>query len=433
LQLADSRLGLMPRQRAASRLADVLAGGDFIPFGASDIQDSRDRALANRLVTTALRRHGHINAVMGRLLDRGPPKHAGSFEAHLRLGIAQLLYLPELGEHSAVHLAVEAIKRDFRARRYAPLMNAALRRAQAEAEQLRALPPEMLLPRPLQEQWARQYGPEAVTSATENLVAGAALDLTLKDDDSALVEALGARRVLADTVRIAERDKAVSDLPGYSEGRWWVQDLAAAIPARLMNARAGGRVLDLCAAPGGKTAQLVKAGYQVTALDNNPGRLVRLRENLERLNYEAEIVEADAATYAPAEPFDGVLLDAPCTATGTFRRHPEVLWHRGAARIANRVELQRTFIRNAAACLLPGGVLVYCVCSLERAEGEDQLAWIGENVPELAFDPIDSGELGELGQAVASAGAVRTHPGLAVPGDKRGTLDGFFVARFRRR
>ena len=422
----------MPRQRAASRLAEVLAGGDFIPFSATDIQDGRARALANRLVTTALRRHGHINASMGRLLDRGPPKRAGSFEAHLRLGIAQLLYLPELGEHSAIHLAVEAIKSDFRARRYVPLMNAALRRAQAEAEQLRALPYEMLLPRPLQQQWAELYGPEAVRSATENLVAGAALDLVLKDDDPALIEALGARRVIADSVRIGERDKAVSDLPGYADGRWWVQDVAAAIPARLLNVTSGARVLDLCAAPGGKTAQLVKAGYGVTALDNNPGRIARLRENLRRLDYEAEVIEADAATYAPDERFDGVLLDAPCTATGTFRRHPEVLWHRGAARIANRVELQRTFMRNAAACLRPGGVLVYCVCSLERAEGEDQLDFVAENVPELALDPIDPAELAGLPEAVTPAGAVRTHPGLMVPGDSPGTLDGFFVARFRR-
>lgn len=423
----------MPRQRAATRLADVLAGADFIPYAASEIADNRDRALANRLITTALRHHGHINAAMGRLLERGPPKRAGGFEAHLRLGIAQLLYLPELGEHSAIHLAVEAIKRDSRARRYAPLMNAALRRAQTEAVALRALPVEMLLPRPLQQQWARDHGPESVVSASANLVAGAALDLTLKQDDPALVEALGARRMLADTVRIDARDRPVSELPGYEEGRWWVQDLAAAIPARLLDAAPGARVLDLCAAPGGKTAQLVKAGYRVTALDSNAHRLERLRTNLQRLRYEAEIVEADAATYAPDEPFDGILLDAPCTATGTFRRHPEVLWHRGAGRIASRVDLQRTFLRNAVRCLNPGGVLVYCVCSLERAEGEDQVGWVEEALPELAFDPVAPHELAGLSGAVTTAGTVRTHPGLNVPGDKPGSLDGFFVARFRRR
>ena len=210
-------------------MADVLAGGEFTPFTAAEIADGRDRALANRLVTTALRRHGHINAAMGRIFDRGKPKRAGSFEAHLRLALAQLLYLPEQGEHSAVHLAVEAAKRDGKARRYAGLMNAALRKAQAEAETLRALPAEMLLPRALQEGWARDYGPAAVTAATENLLTGAALDLTLRDDDPALIEALGARRVMADTVRIEKRDRPVTALPGYAEGRWCAD---AAPPSR---------------------------------------------------------------------------------------------------------------------------------------------------------------------------------------------------------
>jgi len=191
----DNRAGLKLRQRAAARLADVLAGGEFAPFSAAEIADGRDRALGNRLVTTALRRHGHINGAMARLLERGPPKRAGSFEAQLRLGLAQLLYLPEQGAHSAVHLAVEAVKRDPKASRYAALMNAALRRAQADADSLRALPREMLLPRALQQGWARDWGDEAVEAAIDNLLAGAALDLTLKDEDSELAAALGARLI----------------------------------------------------------------------------------------------------------------------------------------------------------------------------------------------------------------------------------------------
>jgi 16S rRNA (cytosine967-C5)-methyltransferase len=285
----------------------------------------------------------------------------------------------------------------------------------------------------LQQGWAAAYGEETVTAAVDNLIAGAALDLTLRDDDPALIEALGARRLFADTVRIEARDKPVSGLPGYDDGRWWVQDAAAAIPARLMKLKAGARVLDLCAAPGGKTAQLIKAGYRVTAVDNAAVRLARLGENLARLGFVAEIVEADATTYAPTTKFDGVLLDAPCSATGTFRRHPEVLWHRDAARIASRIELQRALIRAAINGLNRGGVLVYCVCSLEAGEGEGQLDWVARACPELEADPVAPAELGELDQAVTAAGAVRTHPGLAVPGDRRGTLDGFFVARFRRR
>jgi 16S rRNA (cytosine967-C5)-methyltransferase len=366
------------------------------------------------------------------LLERGPPKRAGSFESHLRLGLAQLLYLPEQGEHSAVHLAVEAIKSDPKARHLVRLMNAALRRAQAEAVALRALPVEMLLPRSLQHHWAEAFGPEAVIAAADNLVTGAALDLTLRDDDPALLAALAARRVIADTVRIDARDSPVAGLPGYAEGRWWVQDLAAAIPARLLKLVPGSRVLDLCAAPGGKTAQLCKAGYSVTALDNSPARLQRLGENLNRLGYAAEVIEADGTTYEPSQAFDGVLLDAPCSATGTFRRHPEVLWHRAASRVGTLIELQRRFIRAAVGCLNPGGVLIYCVCSLEQGEGEDQLGWIVKACPELVTDPIKPAELADLPGAVTVDGTVRTHPGLAVPGDRRGALDGFFVARFRR-
>lgn len=413
-------------------MTDVLEGGEFSPFTASEFADGRDRALANRLVTTALRHHGHLNAIMGHLLERGKPKGSGSFEAHLRIGLAQLLYLPEMGDHSAIDLAVEALKHDSKASRFGSLMNAALRRAQREAADLRVAPVEMLLPRELQKKWLKAYGTETIVSATDNLIAGAALDLTLRDDDPALIEALGARRIMADTVRIDERDSPVSGLPGYAEGRWWVQDLAAAIPARLLNIAAGSRVADLCAAPGGKTAQLIKAGHAVTALDSSATRLVRLNENLERLGYTAEVVEADAATWRPDRGFDGILLDAPCSATGTFRRHPEVLWHRGAERIQGRVELQRTLISNAISCLNPGGVLIYCVCSLERAEGEEQVEWMRGAHPEVVLDPISASELPALPQAVAKGGTVRTHPGVAVPGDKQGSLDGFFIARFRR-
>jgi 16S rRNA (cytosine967-C5)-methyltransferase len=190
-------------------------------------------------------------------------------------------------------------------------------------------------------------------------------------------------------------------------------------------------VLDLCAAPGGKTAQLVRTGYEVTALDRDAARLGRLRANLQRLGYAAEVVVADALDYAPAQPFDGVLLDAPCSATGTFRRHPEVVWHRDEAGLAGRVALQRRLIESATVCLNPGGVLVYCVCSLEPAEGERQAEWATQQGLEVV--PITPAELDGWADPVTEAGFVRTHPALRVPGEKGGTLDGFFVARFRRR
>jgi 16S rRNA (cytosine967-C5)-methyltransferase len=422
-------VGLDLRLIAAKRLGEVLAGDRFVPLGAAEIVEPRDRALANRLVTTALRRHGHLSLALKRLLERGLPARAGSFEAVLRLALTQLLYLPEMGDHSALFLAVEAVKRDRRARHLAKLMNAVLRRAQAEAETLRQMPMAALFPAALAERWREIYGAEALDRFGMALLEGAPLDLTLKD---AATDGLpGALPVFADVLRLDHRDRRVEELPGFAEGRWWVQDLAASLPARLLELPPGAAVADLCAAPGGKTAQLVKAGYRVTAVENDGTRLARLGSNLDRLGYRAELVEADARNFTPPALFDGVLLDAPCSATGTFRRHPEVIWHRTAADIGGRVALQRELLAAASRLLRPGGMLVYCVCSLEPEEGEAQARWAIENLPGIAPVPVSAAELAPLTGAATPAGYLRTHPAMTVPG-AGGTLDGFFAARFRR-
>lgn len=426
----DRPAGLAPRLVAALRLEEVLKGARFAPIGAGEIADPRDRALANRLVTTALRRHGHLDEIIGRLLDRGMPRRAGSFEAVLRLSLAQLVFLPELGDHSALYLAGEALRADGKAAHLKGLMNAVLRRAQAERETLASLPYELLFPEPVRRRWRDAYGQAALSRMAEALLEGAPLDLTLAVEDPELVAALGAEPVYADSVRVATPDRPVAELPGYAQGRWWVQDAAAALPARLIASGPGARVLDLCAAPGGKTAQLAKAGFAVTALDDDAERLDRLGSNLGRLGYKAGIVLGDATRYRPDEPFRAVLLDAPCTATGTFRRHPEVVWQRKADDIAGRVALQRKMIANAANCLAPGGVLVYCVCSLEPEEGEGQAAWVAEAVPQLEPLAIAPGEIAAPEGAITPEGWVRTVPGMTLP--VAGTLDGFFVARFRR-
>ena len=421
--------GLSLRITAAGRLRQVLGGSRFSPFTAAEIADSRDRALANRLVTTALRRHGHIDLILDELLDRGMPKKSGSFESVLRVALAQLVWLPDIGAHSAPFLAVEAVKRDTKAQHLASLMNAVLRRAQSNSARYSLLAPELLIPEPTRARWAKAYGTDAVAAFGEALLEGAPLDLTLRDDDDDLLFSLDAVPVIADTVRVTARDRAVEALPGFTEGRWWVQDAASAIPARLLGLPAGATVLDLCAAPGGKAAQLVKAGYAVTAVENDATRIPRLRENLARLGYTATIVEADAATWRPDTLVDGILLDAPCSATGTFRRHPEVILR--APDIAGRVALQQKLLINAAACLRPGGVLVYCVCSLEPEEGEDHAAWI-EKTLGLDVLPITPAEIGGFSAAISSGGTIRTHPAITAPGELGGTLDGFFVARFRK-
>ncbi|KQX38822.1 hypothetical protein ASD04_09215 [Devosia sp. Root436] len=424
--------GLKLRLVAAQRLKSVLAGDNFSPLTATDLADGRDRALANRLITTALRRQGQLNFIIHALLDKGMPGKSGSFEAVLRLSLAQLVFLPDLGAHSALFLAVEATKRDPKARHLSGLTNAVLRNAQANSAKYGMLSDDLLIPDTFGDTWLQAYGEEAIDGFSTALLAGAPLDLTLKSDDADLVASLGAEPVMADTVRIDQRDRPVEALPGFAEGLWWVQDAASAIPARLLGAKPGGRVLDLCAAPGGKTAQLIKAGYAVTALDSDAGRMERLKENLARLHYTAETVVADAGNYAPASPYAGVLLDAPCSATGTFRRHPEVIWHRSTGDVAGRVRLQRALLTNAFRCLDAGGVLVYCVCSLEPAEGEGQVEWALDALPGLDLWPVTPAELPGLEGAVTKRGLVRTHPGMS-PGGREGGMDGFFVARFRRR
>jgi len=419
--------GLALRLQAADRLQAVLGGASFAPLTAAELPDPRDRAVANRLATTALRYHGPIAKLAGELLERGMPKKSGRFEAVLHLSLAQLLFLPDLGDHSALFLAGEAMRADPKTQHLIKLMNGVLREAQRRRGSV-VVDAGALFPETLLVTWRSAYGDAAVEAFGRALLNGAPLDLTLKAGDPGLE---GAAPVLADTVRLTDRDRAVDQLPGFAEGRFWVQDAAAAIPARLLKLPAGAQVLDLCAAPGGKTAQLVKAGYAVTALDRDPARVARLSQNLKRLDYHPELVTADALDYQPDALFDGVLLDAPCSATGTFRRHPEVAWHRNPADITGRVDIQRRLIARAAACLKSGGVLIYCVCSLEPEEGEAQAEWATTQGLELL--PIAAEELDGWAAPVTKDGIVRTHPGLTVPGEKGGTLDGFFIARFRRR
>lgn len=380
------------------------------------------------MVTVALRRHGHLDHVLAALLERGMPKKSGNFAAILRLALAQLLFMPETGAHSAVHLGVEAMRRDPRSRHLASLTNAVLRRAQARTAEFTGLDPQLLIPEWLRKRWAKAYGDAAIAAFAQALIEGAPLDITAKDPEAAAM-ALGADRLYGDTIRLSERDRPLAELAGFAEGGWWVQDAAAALPARLVNLPAGARVLDICAAPGGKTAQLIKAGYRVTALDADETRLERLKSNLDRLGYEAEIIAADALAFEPDERFDAVLLDAPCTATGTFRRHPELLWQKRPADISDRAALQRRLIAQAAKCLNPGGVLVYCVCSLEPEEGDAQRE--AAEAAGLVPMPITAGEGEWPAGALQADGTLRSHPGLIV-GEKGGTLDGFHVARFRR-
>jgi 16S rRNA (cytosine967-C5)-methyltransferase len=282
-----------------------------------------------------------------------------------------------------------------------------------------ALPPPPTLPPHVAERWGERAGAIAA-----GLAEPPPLDLTLRDPSATAewAERLGGLLLAPGHVRLP-RGVAVSDLAGYAEGAWWVQDLAASLPARLLGQGQGGRALDLSAAPGGKTLQLAASGWQVTALDISGHRLGRLHENLARAGLSAEVIVADALTWEPDEPFDAILLDAPCTATGTARRHPDVLHRIGERQIAEMAELQARLVERAGGWLAPGGRLVYSVCSLEREEGEDQARRVS-----LGADPIRAEELPEW-LSPSPEGWLRTDPSILA---EHGGLDGFFVARFKR-
>ena len=292
----------------------------------------------------------------------------------------------------------------------------------------RGLPPidAPRLPSEVEQRWGAAWGDKVVAAARRQLAARPALDLTFADNSEAqaYANANNGTSLATNNVRLAS--SSVSELPGFGEGRWWVQDLATSLPARLIGK--GADVLDLCAAPGGKTMQLAAAGHRVTSVDASGSRLERLRENLARTHLEAKLVEADALTWTPKQQFDAILLDAPCSATGTFRRHPEVLYRARPRIIAENADLQAQLLVRAADFLKPGGVLVYAVCSLEPQEGEQFIVNFTANHP-LRIMPPEPGELPDFVTPSAD-GTVRILPGLL---EGEGGLDGFFIARLVRR
>ena len=392
----------------------------------------RDRALVRSLVGSVLRRLGTLRHLLGQFLERGLPADAPQVETALLIGAAQILWL-EIPDHAAVDLSVRLVQVDRRAARYASLVNAVLRRIARGGGELLAGTDTATLDTPdwLMARWVKTYGDETARAIALANRQEPALDLSVKEDPAAWAAAFGGRVLPTGSVRAVVHGP-VPSLPGYQDGAWWVQDAAAAIPARLLGDIAGRSVADLCAAPGGKTAQLAAAGARVIAVDRAPKRLERLRQNLARLQLSAETVVADAADWRGG-PFDAVLLDAPCSATGTIRRHPDIPWLKREADIAALAALQRRLLASAVELMKPGGILVYCVCSLEPEEGIDAVSELLDREPRLARQPISAGEVYGLRELLTTDGDLRTLPcHLPDPDSRMAGLDGFYAARLIR-
>ena len=307
----------------------------------------RDRRLARAIASTTLRRHGEIWALLDRLIEKKPPRSRDFFHI-LETAVAQILFM-EVADHAAVSIAIDQVSADPKARHLKGLANAVLRRIARERDALLAYIDSARLDAPewLWDRWCATYGEDTARSIAEAHLAEPALDITVKSDAAGWAEKLGGVVTATGSVRIADA-APIEALPGYADGAWWVQDAAAALPARLLGDVAGKRIADLCAAPGGKTAQLASAGATVTALDISANRLKRLTANLERLQLKAETVAADVFAWTPAEPFDAILLDAPCSSTGTIRRHPDIAWLKQPGDIAALSAIQARMIDSAA-------------------------------------------------------------------------------------
>ncbi|KQY23785.1 RsmB/NOP family class I SAM-dependent RNA methyltransferase [Pararhizobium sp.] len=433
--------GIRARQAAAKMLAAVvdrktsldgmLDAGNGNPVYRE--LNEADRALVRAILNSALRQLPRIEAMIGSLLQNPLPEGARALDHVLTVAAAQILYL-DIPDHSAVDLAVEQAQIDPRNKRFASLVNAVLRRMSREKQDLLENVGEKIpaIPAWFHKRLVTYYGADEAARIADALLAPAAIDLTVKSDPQGWAEKLNGRLLPTGSVRLAGFSGSVPSLEGFEDGEWWVQDAAAALPAKLFGDLAGKRVVDLCAAPGGKTAQLILAGADVTALDQSASRLKRLKGNLARLGLAAATQEINMADFRTGELFDAALLDAPCSSTGTIRRHPDVLWTKGPEDIEKLAVLQEKLLRHALTLVKPGGLVVFSNCSLDTREGEDVTARVlaDGDCERVAIRPSDwSG----LEKAVTPLGEFRTTPAMIDPQDGfAGGLDGFYAVVLRK-
>ncbi|WP_426238470.1 RsmB/NOP family class I SAM-dependent RNA methyltransferase [Pararhizobium sp. DWP1-1-3] len=434
--------GIRARQAAAKMLAAVvdrktsldgmLDAGNGNPVYRE--LNEADRALVRAILNSALRQLPRIEAMIGSLLQNPLPEGARALDHVLTVAAAQILYL-DIPDHSAVDLAVEQAQIDPRNKRFASLVNAVLRRMSREKQDLLESVGEKVpaIPVWFHKRLVTYYGADEAARIAAALLTPAAIDLTVKSDPEGWAERLNGRLLPTGSIRLAGFSGAVPSLAGFDDGEWWVQDAAAALPAKLFGSLTGKRVIDLCAAPGGKTAQLILAGADVTALDQSASRLKRLQGNLARLELEAVTQEINMADFRTEELFDAALLDAPCSSTGTIRRHPDVLWTKGPEDIEKLAVLQEKLLRHALTLVKPGGLVVFSNCSLDMREGEavTERVLADGNCERVA---IKAADWPGLENAVTPHGEFRTTPAMIDPQDGfAGGLDGFYAVVLRRK
>jgi 16S rRNA (cytosine967-C5)-methyltransferase len=433
--------GFAARELATVLLKAVLADGHALDDAISRAFERehnrrlapRDRALARLIAATVLRRLGQLEQTVGSFIQQPLPAERGNLDPILLAAAAQLLFLGTPA-HAVIHIAVEQCRRDRRARRFDRLANAVLRRIAEQGPRIAAGQDHVRLNIPdwILTRWVRTYSEETARKIAESSLREAALDVTVKADPELWAARLGGHLLPTKSVRLSAHGR-VEDLPGYAEGAWWVQDAAAALPARLLGPVHGWRIADLCAAPGGKTAALAAQGAHVTAIDISAQRLARLSANLARLQLHASLVEADACAWAPGAEFDAVMLDAPCTATGTIRRHPDILRLKRPSDVEKLADLQSRLLRNATRLVKLGGLIVYCVCSLEPEEGRNQIERFLAANPDFARAPVRPEEIGAEPEWVTAQGDLQTFPfHLPLAPPEMSGLDGFYAARLKR-
>ena len=413
----------LPARRAALRLLDaVLRRGDPLELalhGAAQGLPPADRALVHAIAAETLRHLPDLDALIDGATRQPLPDDAKA-RMVLRIALIQVLALGT-APHAAIATALPLVDGGPRKLVHG-VFGTVTRGAPTLAE-----PPT--LPAEVTARWTEQWGDAMPEAAARAYAVRPPIDVSVRDpaQTGEWAERLGGESFAAGHVRLPDQ-ASVPDLPGFAEGAWWVQDIAASCAARLLGAGEGRTALDLCAAPGGKTMQLAAAGWRVTAIDQSKKRLERLGDNLARTGLSAGIVQADLRTWAPEAPVDAILLDAPCSATGIYRRHPDVLHRIGPRQIAELAELQADLLARAADWLKPGGQLIYATCSLEQVEGEAQIARFLQDRPDITLRPAQAAELPQ-GIAPTAQGWLRTLPDTLV--DKGGT-DGFFIARLAR-